>query len=689
MRITSGMYYKNIYGTTSSQLNQGLFDVNKQISSGMKIQYAKDDISVFADTMRLDNEVNIIGQIKKSTESGLKVSNQTDVVLNDFQSSLDRMKSLFIQAANASQNETSLDAVAVELRGLEKHFKNLANTSINGKYIFAGSDVDTKPIAEDGSYKGNAEGMNALLDSNVKQQYNLSGAQLFLGEDSKVRRTITTNTQTLNLSAQYPDYEDLNTMLEGTEKFLTADNTIRDMMGDLDNDVDEANPKHYFYMSGTQHNGTAFREKVAMSDEDSVGELLEKIGEAYGNTKQVDVVNVTLNARGEIVIEDKLQGSSKLDFHMVGATDFSNSGLADVTNINALNGAETNFKNVLDESYVPGLFVKEFVKSDFIPSDSGITTDALVYDRAEFVKDGSRLTSNITQVLKETNAFASSSTKLSEVAAESLDGKSFQLQGTNIYGGAYDVTIDFASAGTTFSFDGGVTQYDVFNMKTPRSAIDADEMTYQQLMDVMTLALTDTIPASVSAADYDVATRDSKFKGETTLTYDGKLEFNQSNSVNTKASIALFDASSGDFSSTNGSVMTFNANNALTIRDPKNDFFKTMDAMIRTVEEGKLHPETHNGDPRNIGIQNAIAMVDDLQTHVTKSHSQIGAYANSLSRALDRATLLEVSTISLRSSVIDTDLAEASMQLAQLSLTYEAMLSTVGKVSKLSLVNYL
>lgn len=689
MRITSGMYYKNIYGTTSSQLNQGLFDVNKQISSGMKIQYAKDDISVFADTMRLDNEVNIIGQIKKSTESGLKVSNQTDVVLNDFQSSLDRMKSLFIQAANASQNETSLDAVAVELRGLEKHFKNLANTSINGKYIFAGSDVDTKPIAEDGSYKGNAEGMNALLDSNVKQQYNLSGAQLFLGEDSKVRRTITTNTQTLNLSAQYPDYEDLNTMLEGTEKFLTADNTIRDMMGDLDNDVDEANPKHYFYMSGTQHNGTAFREKVAMSDEDSVGELLEKIGEAYGNTKQVDVVNVTLNARGEIVIEDKLQGSSKLDFHMVGATDFSNSGLADVTNINALNGAETNFKNVLDESYVPGLFVKEFVKSDFIPSDSGITTDALVYDRAEFVKDGSRLTSNITQVLKETNAFASSSTKLSEVAAESLDGKSFQLQGTNIYGGAYDVTIDFASAGTTFSFDGGVTQYDVFNMKTPRSAIDADEMTYQQLMDVMTLALTDTIPASVSAADYDVATRDSKFKGETTLTYDGKLEFNQSNSVNTKASIALFDASSGDFSSTNGSVMTFNANNALTIRDPKNDFFKTMDAMIRTVEEGKLHPETHNGDPRNIGIQNAIAMVDDLQTHVTKSHSQIGAYANSLSRALDRATLLEVSTISLRSSVIDTDLAEASMQLAQLSLTYEAMLSTVGRVSKLSLVNYL
>jgi len=34
-------------------------------------------------------------------------------------------------------------------------------------------------------------------------------------------------------------------------------------------------------------------------------------------------------------------------------------------------------------------------------------------------------------------------------------------------------------------------------------------------------------------------------------------------------------------------------------------------------------------------------------------------------------------------------LAEASLKLTQLSLNYEAMLSTVGKVSKLSLVNYL
>jgi flagellar hook-associated protein 3 FlgL len=72
-----------------------------------------------------------------------------------------------------------------------------------------------------------------------------------------------------------------------------------------------------------------------------------------------------------------------------------------------------------------------------------------------------------------------------------------------------------------------------------------------------------------------------------------------------------------------------------------------------------------------------------------KTHSTVGAQTNTLTTAYDRTTVMEMSTESLRSSVLDTDLAEASLQLTQLNTNYEAMLSTVGKVSKLSLVNYL
>jgi flagellar hook-associated protein 3 FlgL len=112
--------------------------------------------------------------------------------------------------------------------------------------------------------------------------------------------------------------------------------------------------------------------------------------------------------------------------------------------------------------------------------------------------------------------------------------------------------------------------------------------------------------------------------------------------------------------------------------------------MIKAVENYHNSPDsTIIGDPRNVGIQASIAKMDDLQDHVFRSHSTVGAQSNTLQTSVERTDILKITTMSLRSSVIDTDLAEASLSLTQLTQNYEAMLSTVGRVSKLSLVNYL
>ena len=44
MRVTQSMYYENMYANRNDSLQSSLFDVNKQIASGLKIQYAKDDV---------------------------------------------------------------------------------------------------------------------------------------------------------------------------------------------------------------------------------------------------------------------------------------------------------------------------------------------------------------------------------------------------------------------------------------------------------------------------------------------------------------------------------------------------------------------------------------------------------------------------------------------------------------------
>lgn len=694
MRITSSMYYKNLYSKNNENISNSLFDVNKQISSGLKIQYAKDDLRTFTETMRLDNEVTVLGQTKKSMQNALKFSEQTDAVLNEFETAMNRTRTLLINAANSTNSDTSLDAIAKELRGIEKNLKDLANTSINGQYLFSGSATDIRPIANDGTYMGNAASLEAFSGSQAKQAYNISGAALFLGEEQTVNREVSTNVVQTNLIAKYPA---LQSVTDTGISSLTASNTIRDLMGDTDNVVDAGVQKHYFYIRGTNSAGESFKEKVAMSDDDTIDSLLTQIGNLYGNTASLKVVNVSLNDNGQIVVEDKMKGSSKLDFHIVGATDLSGGAAADVADIDDLGDGEVDFDKIMlgtSTAANSNLYVKEFIKSSLSAADS-VAPNAIegtIYDRVEFSKNGAEVSSNVPQIIKESNAFASLSTKLSEVASgTTLDGTSFVLEGVDINGNAYSATIDLATAGSTFSLDGGVTNYEIFGVQTPRAAVAADDMTYKQLMDVMNMVVTDTLPASTNVdTDYDDAVETSQTKGGFSLTYDGKISFLDTGTGNTQATIALYDSNSDDFSAPlTASSMTFNTNNALTIRDPKTDFFRTFDEIITAVENHKLYPDASVGDVRNAGIENAIAMIDDLQDHIFRSHSQVGAQTNTLTSSIEKTELLEISTFTLRSSVIDTDLAKAYLDLAQLNTNYQAMLSTIGKVSELSLVNYL
>ena len=732
MRITSSMYYESLYGSNNSKLSERLFDVNKQIASGLKIQYAKDDVRTFAETMRLDNELAELDLVNKSTQSGYKISNQTDIILNEFSTTMDRTRTLLVSAANGTHSDASLDAIADELRVLEDHFKNLANTSINGQYLFSGTAVDIKPISSDGTYNGNNKSMNSFLGSRTQQQYNISGAELFFGEEVLVKREITSNVVQSNLNKKYDFVTGADNGSMPTP--INTNDTIRDLMGDTDATSDTL-LKHHFYLRGTSSDGTAFKKQISMKDDDSIDDLLTKIGIEYGNTGNLKLVNVSLNDFGEIVVEDKIKGSSKLDFHMVGAVDFANGGgagdSANVTDIDLLDSGETDFAEIMNPTppaVANNLFVKEFVVSGLTSASAGASNiEGIVYDRTNFSKNGSKLSSSSPQILKVDNSFAISSTKLSEVADitkgtqdaidDTLAGTQFTMSGDNIYGNVYGVTIDLdksalnGGVGSTFTISGNT--YDIFNMSNPRAEVDADEITYQQLMDVMNMVMTNNLPSPAGthnnedgtpmtdAQEYDYAIEISNFNGSTFLSYDGKIQFQDLNSADTKASIALYDSNSDSFALTidsdgdtvadkaAASVMTFNSNNALTIKDPKTDFFKDLNEMITAVENHKNYPDHADGDIRNIGIENSITKIDSLQDHILRTHSKVGAQSNALTASLERTQLLEISTMTLRSQTIDTDLAEASLKLTQLSLNYEAMLSTVGRISKLNLVNYL
>lgn len=702
MRITSGSYYNNIYGE-NNKTNRQMFDVNKQISSGLKIQYSHENPGVFIDTVRLDNEITTLRQIKSSAQNAYKMSTQTDTTMGEIVKTIEAMKVKLVNAANDVNSDTSMQAIAKELRGLQNHLLTLANASIGGQYLFSGTATNVKPIAADGSYQGNDGSLEAFLGSGVKQKYNISGSQLFLGDESQMNRTISANVDQMSLTDLYPDIMKDITMsrTSAKETYITGSSTIRDLMGDTDTDPTTSFAPH-FYIQGTKSDGTTFKKHITtLTMGSSVDDLLGAIKNEYGS----DQVDVSLNAHGQIEIIDKVSGSSKLDFHMVGAVDFDNTNAGDAADISDaalygatlgqidnLQGGSTNFETAALTT--PGLFIKEFTKSGFsTPTGTPNTIEGINYDRTNFVAKGAKLLSNVPQIVKADNSTATATTKLLDVSGNTtLVGTTLNLQGTNIDGFTFDIQINLAAASSVSGTVNGVaiTLFNIYNADSTRTVASADQVTYQQLLDVVNMTMSASLPAGNTAAQYDTAITAANALSSTKLDQAGQMVFDDKIHATTPATLSLYDATSMDYSTTSGSVLMFNANSALTIRDPKTDFFSQIEEMIRSVEEGKTRADGSDAsDPRNVGIQNAIQMMDDLGDHVNRLQTEAGSYSQVLLASSDRTDLLITSTKSLQSDVIDTDIAEATLRMQQLTLNYQALLSNISKVSKLSLVNYL
>ncbi|MGZ9267495.1 MAG: flagellin N-terminal helical domain-containing protein, partial [Sulfuricurvum sp.] len=567
MRVTSTSYFNNIYGE-NNKINQQLFDVNKQIASGQKIQYSHENPNIFIDTLRLDDELTTLTQTRESAQNALKMSTQTDTTIGDMVKTLESMKVKLVNAANGTQSDASMQAIAKELRGLKNNLVSLSNTSIGGQFLFSGTATAQKPIDGSGIYQGNGKDLEAFLGSQLKQKYNISGAQMFLGEESNINRTITTNVPQFNLTDLHADFP--------KETYITPSSTIGDLMGNTAaNPLTPSTASSYFYVQGTKSSGETFKTKISLNSADKVDTLLQYISNEYGP----NLVDVTLNAHGQIEIVDKKTGSSKLDFHMVGAIDFSGIDSADVTNIDDLQSGTADF-TIASNVTTPRLYVKEFTKSGFYPldpTDPANPQEGINYDQSNFAQDGAKLTSNVSQIVNSDNSYAKPSSKLVEIGSfnptTKLHLEGMQTDGTT----SYSVEINLDTSPITVSGDLVINPLqDGFGNNTTPS-----DMTYQQLMDVVNMAIT---------GKTDLAT--SYQLGKTSLSDDGKIVFQDLSPVTkTKATLAMYDASSSNYSGTTGSALTFNANSALTIRDPKTDFFAQIEEVIRSVEEGKTRAD--------------------------------------------------------------------------------------------------
>lgn len=330
MRITNQlMNFNNVYNYQKN--SNSLYQSQQAFSTGLKINYAYEGSGIYVDAARLEYESNLLKQVESTTLKATEFSKNSDKALNDFVLKLTEFKTKLIQAANDIHDVTSRNAIANDLEGIKQNLIDIANTTINGQYLFSGTALDTMPIDDLGNYNGNAESIKAVIGTNQTSNYNINGQSLFLGSDNDYKKVITTN---VNLVNNY------NKFLHPTdnEKFVGLDDDLRDLIGinyrseeynkvnkpkedDFTKDAVKDQPTTFF-LQGRKPDGETFSTKITMTPDSTIEGLLDRIGYALGNDKEGKnpLVKVELNNSGQIEITDIRNGNQMMELHLFGLT---------------------------------------------------------------------------------------------------------------------------------------------------------------------------------------------------------------------------------------------------------------------------------------------------------------------------------------------------------------------------------
>ncbi|EAH7984816.1 flagellar hook-associated protein FlgL [Campylobacter upsaliensis] len=750
MRVTNKLNFTNSIQNTMSGAS-ALNKLSMQLSSGMKIQDSYEDASIYIDNTRLEYELKTLEQIKEATSSAKEMTSNSMKALQDMVKLLENFKVKVTQAASDSNSQTSREAIAKELEKIKEQIVQLANTSINGQYLFAGAQLNHKPFDSKGNYFGDKNNVNVVTGAGTESPYNIPGFDLFFKADGDYQKQITTN-------ESFTDNRyDLNKNPD-KKQYLKGDNLWQDLIGlgyvkdkklDIDKDFEQDDTRLKFppttlYVQGVKPDGQSFKSAVLVNPTDKMEDVLEKIGNLYGNTATEKVVDVTINDSGQIQIRDLKEGNNKLDFHAVAYTpqfddkaEFQKIEEAmkaqqppmtkdELTNavMQAAIGNParpiTDLQSPVQVTINNQQFEIDLHQTDFINSkmtdSAGNATNGADYDNTFFEKHGNSVIGNVSQVIQGTNAYATDDTKLSEVMSGNAMDSTLNLTVNSKGGNTYNVTVNLQNSTVSFPDPANPGQTITFpithtNPTTGNNGVvtPPNEITYRQINDIIGMFASDQVPTQtitpnngqITNAQYDTLQKlmsDSKSTVNVTMDYRGRISVTDKLSTGTNIGVSLSDSQSGQFpqppynhtaNQVAGPDFSFNANNSLVIDEPNVDVIKDLDLMIEAVLSGNMRANADGDNPRNTGMQGALERLDHLSDHINKLNTTMGAYHNNIDNVNTRVTFLGINVQTLKTKVNDADYGETLMNLMQTQLAYQASMKATTTISQLSLLNYM
>jgi flagellin len=122
--------------TSSSQLASSL----QRLSSGLRINSAKDDAAGLAISSRMTTQINGLNQAARNANDGISLAQTTEGALQEVTNNLQRIRELSVQSANSTNSVTDRAALDQEVQQRLQEIQRIASqTSFNGRKVLDGS----------------------------------------------------------------------------------------------------------------------------------------------------------------------------------------------------------------------------------------------------------------------------------------------------------------------------------------------------------------------------------------------------------------------------------------------------------------------------------------------------------------------------------------------------------------------
>jgi flagellar hook-associated protein 3 FlgL len=182
MRVTQGMTSRSILQDLDNARSR-LGTIQREISSTKRISKPSDDPFGTGRTLQLSSELEGFKQFKSNVDDGTGWVTATEASLSHITETLQRARELLVQGGNDSNGQVAREGIAAEIEALTEAVKQEANVTYDGRFIFAGTETETRPyeLGANDEFSGNEGSIKRVIGTGVELPINVNIKEL-LGE---------------------------------------------------------------------------------------------------------------------------------------------------------------------------------------------------------------------------------------------------------------------------------------------------------------------------------------------------------------------------------------------------------------------------------------------------------------------------------------------------------------------------